>query len=270
MSNVWVRRLSAGTVKPETSPRARASYSDWMLADRAPSSWLASQTSHWAAAVVPSSVEKAAVQASSRIPASRKASWTSMTRRSPSRWAAPAIAARRSVGEVATFGIWTGSPAVTPMVATRSEGRLDHHQEDDRDDHDAEEHPTTLDLLDRGQQFGRRWARRGAGRGWRRRQLDQVMECVALDGQAVCQGDRIQDDRDQEPGPRHHVELAGQDEQHAGDPLEDGQRIQQPRADRLCLPRAEVRVLRLLARHRSHDRERECRAERDDRPEHMQ
>ena len=28
---------------------ARASYSAWMLADRAPSAWLASQTSHWAA-----------------------------------------------------------------------------------------------------------------------------------------------------------------------------------------------------------------------------
>ena len=34
-----------------------------MLADRAPSAWLASQISHWAAAVVGSSVEKAAVQA---------------------------------------------------------------------------------------------------------------------------------------------------------------------------------------------------------------
>ena len=50
MSNVWARRLMAGTVNPETSPRPRAAYSSWMLADRAPSSWLASQTSHWAAA----------------------------------------------------------------------------------------------------------------------------------------------------------------------------------------------------------------------------
>ena len=56
MSNVWARRLIAGTVNPATSPRARASYSAWMLADRAPSAWLASQTSHWAAAVVASSV----------------------------------------------------------------------------------------------------------------------------------------------------------------------------------------------------------------------
>ena len=68
MSKVWARRLMAGTVKPETSPRARASYSAWMLADRAPSAWLASQTSHWAAAVVASSVENAAVQARSRMP----------------------------------------------------------------------------------------------------------------------------------------------------------------------------------------------------------
>ena len=56
MSNVWARRLIAGTVNPETSPRARASYSPWMLAERAPSAWLASQTSHCAAAVVASSV----------------------------------------------------------------------------------------------------------------------------------------------------------------------------------------------------------------------
>ena len=67
MSNVCARRLIAGTVKPETSPRARASYSAWMLAERAPSSWLASQTSHCAAAVVASSSLNAAVQARSRI-----------------------------------------------------------------------------------------------------------------------------------------------------------------------------------------------------------
>ena len=67
MSKVCARRLIAGTVKPETSPRARASYSAWMLADRAPSSWLASQTSHCAAAVVASSSLNAAVQARSRM-----------------------------------------------------------------------------------------------------------------------------------------------------------------------------------------------------------
>ena len=33
----------AGTVNPETSPRPRATYSSWMLADGAPSAWLASQ-----------------------------------------------------------------------------------------------------------------------------------------------------------------------------------------------------------------------------------
>ena len=57
----------AGTVKPDTSPRPRAVYRSWMLADWAPSAWLASQTSHWAAAVVGSSVLNAAVQARSRI-----------------------------------------------------------------------------------------------------------------------------------------------------------------------------------------------------------
>ena len=87
MSNVWARMLIAGTVNPDTSPRPRAAYRSWMLAERAPSSWLASQTSHWAAAVVASSVEKAAVQARSRMPAPRKPASSSMTRRSPSRWA---------------------------------------------------------------------------------------------------------------------------------------------------------------------------------------
>ena len=55
------------------------------LADRAPSAWLASHTSHCAVAVVGSSVEKAAVQARSRIPVSRKEASSSTTRRSPSR-----------------------------------------------------------------------------------------------------------------------------------------------------------------------------------------
>ncbi len=72
MSKVWARRLIAGTVKPDTSPRARASYSPWMLAERAPRTWLASQISHCAASMVASSIENAAVQARSRIPASRK------------------------------------------------------------------------------------------------------------------------------------------------------------------------------------------------------
>src|SRR2546426_954241 len=33
MSNVWARMLMAGTVNPWISPRARAMYSSWMLAD---------------------------------------------------------------------------------------------------------------------------------------------------------------------------------------------------------------------------------------------
>ena len=44
MSNVATRMLIAGTVNPDTSPRARAMYSSWMLAERAPSAWLASHT----------------------------------------------------------------------------------------------------------------------------------------------------------------------------------------------------------------------------------
>ena len=36
MSKVWARMLMAGTVKPLISPRARALYSSWMLADLRP------------------------------------------------------------------------------------------------------------------------------------------------------------------------------------------------------------------------------------------
>src|SRR5215207_5207875 len=103
-----------------------------MLAERAPSSWLASQTSHCAAAVVASSVENAAVQARSRTPVSRKAASSSMTRRSPSRWALPASASRSSVGEVATVGIGSGLLAGwTANGNDPSEGGLYDHQEDD-------------------------------------------------------------------------------------------------------------------------------------------
>ena len=55
-------------MNPETSPRPRAMYSSWMLAERAPSAWLASQTSHCAASAVGSSVVNAAVQARSPRP----------------------------------------------------------------------------------------------------------------------------------------------------------------------------------------------------------
>ena len=89
MSNVWARMLIAGTVNPWTSPRARAMYRSWMLAERAPSSWLASQTSQRATSTVASSAENAEVQARSRIVRSRKAAASSMTSRSPSRWADP-------------------------------------------------------------------------------------------------------------------------------------------------------------------------------------
>ncbi len=110
MSNVCARRLMAGTVNPDTSPRARAVYRSWMLALRAPSAWLASQTIHCAAAVVASSVEKAAVQARSRMAVDRKAASSSMTRTSPSRCAAARIVVSRSAVEVATWGIGRGSP----------------------------------------------------------------------------------------------------------------------------------------------------------------
>ena len=105
MSNVWARMLIAGTVKPLTSPRPRARYSSWMLAEPAPRAWLASQTIHWAASVVASSSANAAVQARSRMAVSRNAPSSSMTRCSPSRWAAPPIADMRSGGLVATWGI---------------------------------------------------------------------------------------------------------------------------------------------------------------------
>ena len=57
--------LIAGTVNPETSPRPRAMYSSWMLAERAPSAWLASQMIQRAASAVGSSLVNAAVQARS-------------------------------------------------------------------------------------------------------------------------------------------------------------------------------------------------------------
>ena len=81
-----------------------------MLALCAPRAWLASQTIHWAAAVVASSVEKAAVQARSRMAVDRNAASSSMTRTSPSRCAAARMVESRSAVEVATWGIGGGSP----------------------------------------------------------------------------------------------------------------------------------------------------------------
>ncbi len=60
MSKVCARRLIAGTVKPETSPRLRAMYSSWMDADWTPRTWLASQTIQRAASAVASSAVNAA------------------------------------------------------------------------------------------------------------------------------------------------------------------------------------------------------------------
>src|SRR6186713_3117619 len=138
-----------------------------MLADTAPSAWLASQTIHWAASLVESSSANAAVQAKSRIVASRKARSSSMTSRSPSMWAAPPIVVMSSVGLVATWGIGLLKLRTQPILAARrhhpsrrvpangrdgprSKRRLGHHQDDDRDDQDPEEHPTLLGSLHGG------------------------------------------------------------------------------------------------------------------------
>src|SRR5687768_14735197 len=123
MSNVWARRLIAGTVKPATSPRARAVYRSWMLALSAPSAWLASQTIHWAAEVVASSVENAAVQARSRIAVDRNAASSSTTRTSPSRCAAARMVERRSAVEVATWGIGGTSPWWAFAIMVRRDRR---------------------------------------------------------------------------------------------------------------------------------------------------
>src|SRR5436190_6936720 len=263
MSKTWVRRLMAGTVKPETSPRARASYSAWMLADRAPSSWLASQTSHCALLVVASSSLNAAVQARSRMPAARKVASSSMISRSPSRWAAPDSVASKSAGEVATWGIGI----VSPVGSTAG---LDDHQEDDDDDHRPEEHPAALDLLDGVEDLWRRWAGWRAGRRRRRGQLDEVTEGIALDGQRVGEGDQVQDDAGDQPWLALRADPQRPDQQDARDALEDGQRFDEPVADRFGLSRAEVTVLGFLAGHRPHDREGECRPERQDRAHDVQ
>ena len=105
MSNVWARMLIAGTVNPETSPRPRARYSSWMLADRAPSAWLASQTIQRAASAVGSSFVNAAVQARSAAAWLRKRASSSMTSRPSATWATPVRLARRSAGDSATYGM---------------------------------------------------------------------------------------------------------------------------------------------------------------------
>src|SRR3954453_10317676 len=184
MSNVWARRLIAGTVNPWTSPRPRAMYSSWMLADSAPSCWLASQTSHCAASFVASSSPNTAVHARSRIGASRKAFSSAMTSRPPSRCAAAPIAVMRSDGLVATWGIGgtllvrtfeshgsdlgSGGPLggryTTRPCIRRSERRLGHHEDHDQHDQDAEEHPASLCLLDGGHEL--RWRTRCPGWWW--------------------------------------------------------------------------------------------------------
>ena len=89
----------------------------------APSAWLASQTIHWAAAVVASSVENAAVQARSRIAVDRNAASSSMTSTSPSRCAAARMVESRSAVEVATWGIGGASPWQAFPVMVRRDRR---------------------------------------------------------------------------------------------------------------------------------------------------
>ena len=108
MSNTCVRRLMAGTVKPLTSPRPRAMYRSWMLADGAPSSWDASQTIQRAASTAPASSLNVAVHTMSRMPPSRKRASSSMTRRSPSTWAMPTSSSVRAATDVATSGLGHG------------------------------------------------------------------------------------------------------------------------------------------------------------------
>ena len=105
MSNVWARMLIAGTVNPETSPRPRARYRSWMLADRAPSAWLASHTIQRAASAVGSSRVNAAVQARSATAWLRNRASSSMTSRPSTMRATPLRLAMRSAGDSATFGM---------------------------------------------------------------------------------------------------------------------------------------------------------------------
>src|SRR5450756_1698462 len=89
MSKVSMRMLMAGTVKPRTSPRLRAAYRSWMLADGAPSSWLASQISQRAASTVAGSCENVCVQARSSMVRARNVASSVTSSRPPSTRAGP-------------------------------------------------------------------------------------------------------------------------------------------------------------------------------------
>src|SRR6476620_9838561 len=108
MSNVATRMLSAGTVNPDTSPRARAMYSSWMLDERAPSAWLASHTIQRTASAVGSSVVNAAVHARSAAAWDPERGPSATAGRPPSAGGVPDSWARRSAGHVATWGIVRG------------------------------------------------------------------------------------------------------------------------------------------------------------------
>src|SRR5258705_3821732 len=153
MSNVCDRRLIAGTVNPATSPRARARYSSWMLADRAPSSWAASHTIHCATSTVAGSSLKAAVQARSRIPSARSRATSSITNRPSCQSTIPLRRDSNEETERSTSG--TG-----PLSALGSERGLGHHQEHDHDDQRGEQEAAALDALDQGQEPRRRTGRR--------------------------------------------------------------------------------------------------------------
>jgi hypothetical protein len=104
MSMTCVRRLIAGTVNPETSPRPRARYSSLMLADGDPSTIDASHTIQRAASTTAASSLNVADHATVRMPWSRNAASSSITSESRSTWATPSRAWSSSATEVAGVG----------------------------------------------------------------------------------------------------------------------------------------------------------------------
>ena len=158
MSKVWARMLIAGTVNPWTSPRARAMYRSWMLAERAPSSWLASQTSQRATSTVGASSENAAVQARSRIgslaeggrvideqPVAVEMGGPPARRSTSSATDAATVGMRRTpLGDGGRFRWYCAPPvgsssrAGAPARRPASERRLHDHQRDDDDDRQPE------------------------------------------------------------------------------------------------------------------------------------
>ena len=148
MSNVWARRLMAGTVKPDDLAAGRGPCTApgcWPTC--APSAWLASQTSHCAAAVVASSVDEG--RGPGEVADGRRSERGLVVddedgrhrdgrRRADRR---EQVGGRgRDVGHrwwVSSGGrsaSWYGASRPTTRAADRSDRRLDDHQEHDRDE----------------------------------------------------------------------------------------------------------------------------------------